>query len=124
YGNPIRTSTPRDSHRSHRALSECTIMNLELHQPLPHAVDKGIAAYVTSRRASIPRFIHQHFSHSPGFSGRPMSLRWCEQLTPRFLLLRDIWALFRRHIGEKITSIISMACHFTTKSGGICNYLL
>jgi hypothetical protein len=62
YENPIRTSTPRASNMSHRALSECTIMNLGLHQTLPHAVDKGIEAYVTSRRARIPMFIDQHFS--------------------------------------------------------------
>ena len=37
-------------------------MNLELHQTLQHAVDKGIEAYVTSRRARIPMFIDQHFS--------------------------------------------------------------
>jgi len=37
-------------------------MNLELHQTLHHAVDKGIDAYVTSRRARIPVFIDQHFS--------------------------------------------------------------
>jgi hypothetical protein len=37
-------------------------MNLGLHQTLPHAVDKGIEAYVTSRRARIPLFIAQHFS--------------------------------------------------------------
>jgi len=37
-------------------------MNLGLHQTLQHAVDKGIEAYVTSRRARIPMFIHQHFS--------------------------------------------------------------
>jgi hypothetical protein len=37
-------------------------MNLELHQTLQHAVDKGIEAYITSRRARIPMFIHQHFS--------------------------------------------------------------
>ena len=37
-------------------------MNLGLHQTLQHAVDKGIEAYITSRRASIPMFIHQHFS--------------------------------------------------------------
>jgi hypothetical protein len=48
-----------------------------------------------------------------------MGLRWYEQLTPRFLFLHDVWALFRRHIGEKITSTKSMAWHFTTKSGGM-----
>ena len=37
-------------------------MNLGLHQTLQYAVDKGIEAYVTSRRARIPMFIHQHFS--------------------------------------------------------------
>ena len=37
-------------------------MNLGLHQTLQHAVDKGIEAYITSRRARIPLFIHQHFS--------------------------------------------------------------
>ena len=62
YGNPIRTATTRASKRSHRALSECTIMNLGLHQTLYHAVDQGIEAYITSRRARISLFIHQHFS--------------------------------------------------------------
>src|SRR4029077_4314568 len=47
---------------SHLALSDCTIMNLELPQTLQHAVDKGIEVYVTSRRARIPMFIDQHFS--------------------------------------------------------------
>jgi len=37
-------------------------MNLGLHQTLPHAVDQGIDAYVTSRRASIPEFIDRHFA--------------------------------------------------------------
>jgi hypothetical protein len=37
-------------------------MNLGLHQTLQHAVDKGIEAYITSRRARIPLFIDQHFS--------------------------------------------------------------
>ena len=37
-------------------------MNLGLHQTLHHAVDQGIEAYITSRRARIPLFIHQHFS--------------------------------------------------------------
>jgi len=37
-------------------------MHLDLHQTLHHAVDQGIEAYITSRRARIPLFIHQHFS--------------------------------------------------------------
>ena len=37
-------------------------MNLGLHQTLHHAVDKGIEAYISSRRARIPMFIDQHFS--------------------------------------------------------------
>ena len=37
-------------------------MNLGLHQTLHHAVDKGIEAYITSRRARIPVFIARHFS--------------------------------------------------------------
>src|SRR2546428_11986394 len=37
-----------------------------------------------------------------------------------FLFLHDVWAMFCRYIGEKIASTISMAWHFTTKSGGIC----
>ena len=62
YGSPIRTATLRDSKRSHRALAEYTLMHLDLHQTLHHAVDQGIEAYITSRRARIPLFIHQHFS--------------------------------------------------------------
>src|SRR5215471_16555981 len=46
----------------HRALSDGTTMNLGLHQTLHHAVDHGIEAYMTSRRARIPLFIDQHFS--------------------------------------------------------------
>jgi hypothetical protein len=46
-------------------------MNLGLHQTLQHAVDKGIEAYVTSRRARIPMFIDQHFS----FRGA-LALHW------------------------------------------------
>ncbi len=56
------------------------------------------------------------FSHIPPDFVVPMGLRGCEQLTPRFLFLHDVWALFRRRIGEKITSTISTAWHFTTKS--------
>ena len=37
-------------------------MHLDLHQTLHHAVDQGIEAYITSRRARIPLFIDQHFS--------------------------------------------------------------
>ena len=58
----IRTSTSRDSNVNHHALSGCTIMNLGLHQTLQHAVDHGIKAYVTSRRARIPMFIDRYFS--------------------------------------------------------------
>src|SRR4029450_11847057 len=47
---------------SHLALSGCTIMNLELQQTLQQAVDHGIEAYVTSRRARIPGFIDRHFA--------------------------------------------------------------
>jgi hypothetical protein len=37
-------------------------MDSGLHQILHHAVDRGIDAYVTSRRTKIPGFIDQHFS--------------------------------------------------------------
>src|SRR6266567_7928268 len=37
-------------------------MDIGLQQTLQHAVDNGIEAYVTSRRASIPVFIDRHFS--------------------------------------------------------------
>ena len=37
-------------------------MNLELQQTLQQAVDHGIEAYVTSRRARIPGFIDRHFA--------------------------------------------------------------
>ena len=43
------------------------------------------------------------------FSGRPMHLRWREQLKPRFLFLHDVWTMFRRYTGEKITPTISTA---------------
>jgi hypothetical protein len=46
-------------------------MNLDLHQTLHHAVDKGIEAYITSRRARIPIFIARHFS----FRGA-LALHW------------------------------------------------
>jgi hypothetical protein len=46
-------------------------MHIELHQTLHHAVDKGIDAYITSRRARIPVFIAQHFS----FRGA-LALHW------------------------------------------------
>ena len=36
-----------------------------------------------------------------------------------FLLRPDVWTRCRRQISERITSVISKACHFTTKSGGI-----
>jgi zinc transporter ZupT len=47
---------------NHLALSGCTIMNLGLQQTLQHAVDHGIEAYITSRKASIPGFIDRHFA--------------------------------------------------------------
>jgi hypothetical protein len=37
-------------------------MDSGLHQTLHHAVDQGIDAYVTSRRARIPGFIDRHFA--------------------------------------------------------------
>jgi hypothetical protein len=37
-------------------------MDIELQQPLQHAVEHGIEAYITSRRAKIPGFIDRHFS--------------------------------------------------------------
>src|SRR5262247_3167027 len=37
-------------------------MNIGLQQTLHHAVEHGIEAYVTSRRASIPGFIDRHFA--------------------------------------------------------------
>jgi len=46
-------------------------MNLGLRQTLQHAVDHGIEAYITSRRARIPLFIAQHFS----FRGA-LALHW------------------------------------------------
>src|SRR5215813_5172253 len=44
------------------AFSGATRMPSELHQMLQHAVDQGIDAYVTSRRARIPAFIDRHFA--------------------------------------------------------------
>src|ERR671924_342522 len=37
-------------------------MDSGLHKTLQHAVDQGIDAYVTSRRARIPGFIDRHFA--------------------------------------------------------------
>ena len=37
-------------------------MDIGLQQTLQHAVEKGMAAYITSRRARIPGFIDRHFS--------------------------------------------------------------
>ena len=39
-----------------------------------------------------------------------------------FLFRPHVWTRCRRQISERITSVISMACHFTTKSGGICDF--
>jgi hypothetical protein len=36
-----------------------------------------------------------------------------------FLFRQDVWTMFRRQISEEITSTISTAWYFTTKSGGI-----
>ena len=36
-----------------------------------------------------------------------------------FLFRPHGWTRGRRQISERITSVISMACHFTTKPGGI-----
>ena len=44
------------------AFSGGTIMDIGLHQSLQHAVDHGMEAYITSRRARIPGFIDRHFS--------------------------------------------------------------
>ena len=44
------------------AFSGGTIMDIGLHQSLQHAVDHGLEAYITSRRARIPGFIDRHFS--------------------------------------------------------------
>src|SRR5712692_8009836 len=41
-----------------------------------------------------------------------------------FLFLHDVWTTFGRLICHKITSTISTAWNFTTKSGGICNFFL
>src|SRR5262245_13881454 len=46
-------------------------MNLGLHETLQHAVDHGIEAYITSRRARIPLLLAQHFS----FRGA-LALHW------------------------------------------------
>jgi hypothetical protein len=40
-----------------------------------------------------------------------------------FPFRQDVWTMFRRQISEKISSTISTAWYFTTKSGGICNKL-
>jgi hypothetical protein len=37
-------------------------MDIKLQQPLKHAVEHGIEAYIMSRRARIPGFIDRHFS--------------------------------------------------------------
>jgi hypothetical protein len=43
-----------------------------------------------------------------------------ESRSPRdFLLLHDLWTTFRHLLWSQITSAISMAWDFTTKSGGI-----
>src|SRR5262245_63131441 len=44
------------------ALSDSTRMHSGLHQTLQRAVDHGIDAYITLRRARIPGFIDRHFS--------------------------------------------------------------
>ena len=38
------------------------MMDSALQPILHHAVDQGIDAYITSRRARIPGFINRHFS--------------------------------------------------------------
>jgi hypothetical protein len=44
------------------AFSGSTRMHSGLHQTVQHAVDQGLDAYVTSRRARIPGFIDRHFA--------------------------------------------------------------
>jgi transposase len=39
-----------------------------------------------------------------------------------FLFRQDVWTMFRYQISKEIASIISTAWHFTTKSGGICDF--
>src|SRR5713101_7839841 len=41
-----------------------------------------------------------------------------------FLFLHDVWTTFGRLICHKITSTISTAWNFTTKFGGMCNFLI
>src|ERR687892_2694195 len=46
-----------------------------------------------------------------------------ESSSPRdFLLLHDLWTMFRHLLWSQITSAISMAWDFTTKSGGIWDF--
>jgi hypothetical protein len=48
-----------------------------------------------------------------------------ESSSPRnVLLLHDLWTTFRHLLWSQITSAISMAWDFTTKSGGIWTFLL
>src|SRR4029434_6247534 len=37
-----------------------------------------------------------------------------------FLFRQDVWTMFHRQISKEINSTISIAWHFTTKSGGMC----
>src|SRR4029453_19586212 len=74
----------------------------------------------TCIRSGLATFLHCAFTAHPGL----VVDRWAsngENGSHRhFLFRQEVWTMFRHQISKEITSIISTAWHFTTKSGGIC----
>jgi hypothetical protein len=66
-----------------------------------------------------------HFDFSRNFQIPPdlVVARWTsdgESGSHRhFLFRQDVWTMFHRQISKEINSTISIAWHFTTKSGGM-----
>src|SRR4029434_4084918 len=77
----------------------------------------------TCIRSGLATFLHCAFTVSPGL----VVDRWAsngENGSHRhFLFRQDVWTMFRHQISKEITSIISTPWHFTTKSGGIWNFV-
>jgi hypothetical protein len=105
--------------------------------PAPSCIAEGIVEALKSDKSQKLKNIAEKLnaSHSIVFSGRAFHIPpdlvvdpWTsdgESASHRhFLFRQDVWMLFRRQISEEITSTISTAWYFTTKSGGMCSSLL
>src|SRR2546430_5963879 len=73
----------------------------------------------TCIRSGLTTFLHCTFTAHPDLVVDQRASDGESSSNHVFLFLHDVWAMFCRYLGEKIASTISMAWHFTTKSGGI-----